>query len=156
MKNKNVGYLIVGMSIVICIIVLIFNNGLKSVVAETCSHGPSCTMYTTISIQTWFSVAIAGIILVIGLFFVFVKEDEKIIIQKVREKKKRLNVGGLNNEELKIVRLLKKEKGMFQAELMERLEIGKVKTTRLLDKLEAKQLVERKRRGMNNFVVLND
>ena len=37
---------------------------------------------------------------------------------------------------------------------MEKLDIGKVKTTRLLDKLEAKQLIERKRRGMNNIVVL--
>ena len=45
---------------------------------------------------------------------------------------------------------------MFQPDLMEKLEIGKVKTTRLLDKLEAKQLIERKRRGMNNLVVLRD
>jgi len=32
--------------------------------------------------------------------------------------------------------------------------IGKVGLTRLLDKLEAKQLIERKRRGMNNIVLL--
>jgi uncharacterized membrane protein len=37
---------------------------------------------------------------------------------------------------------------------MEKLGIGKVGITRLLDKLEAKQLIERKRRGMNNVVVL--
>ena len=37
---------------------------------------------------------------------------------------------------------------------MEKLNIGKVGITRLLDKLEAKQLIERKRRGMNNIVVL--
>ena len=37
---------------------------------------------------------------------------------------------------------------------MERLNTGKVKITRLLDKLEAKDLIERKRRGMNNIVVL--
>ena len=37
---------------------------------------------------------------------------------------------------------------------MEKLSVGKVGLTRLLDKLEAKQIVERKRRGMNNFVVL--
>ena len=43
---------------------------------------------------------------------------------------------------------------IFQKTLMEKLEIGKVKTTRLLDKLESKQFIERKRRGMNNIVVL--
>ena len=39
---------------------------------------------------------------------------------------------------------------------MEKLEIRKVKATRLLDKLEAKQLIERKRRGLNNIVILKD
>jgi len=37
-----------------------------------------------------------------------------------------------------------------------RLGIGKVGMTRMLDKLESKGLVERKRRGMNNVVVLNN
>jgi uncharacterized membrane protein len=39
---------------------------------------------------------------------------------------------------------------------MEKLGVGKVGITRLLDKLEAKQLIERKRRGMNNVVVLRN
>ena len=153
MKNKNVGYLIVGISIMIGVITFIFNNGLKKIVAETCSHGPTCTMYGTIQMQTWFSLAIAGIVLVIGLFLVFAKEPERIIYKK--EQKKRLNVDGLGSEEKKVIELLKKEKAIFQSTLMERLDIGKVKTTRLLDKLEAKQLIVRKRRGMNNVVVLN-
>jgi uncharacterized membrane protein len=52
--------------------------------------------------------------------------------------------------------MLQKEKAIFQRTLMEKLNIGKVETTRLLDKLEAKQLIERKRRGMNNVVVLKE
>jgi len=39
---------------------------------------------------------------------------------------------------------------------MEKLGIGKVGITRLLDKLEAKQIIERKRRGMSNIVVLKN
>ena len=61
---------------------------------------------------------------------------------------------GLDEIEKKAVSLLRKEEGMFQKTLMEELGVGKVKMTRMLDKLEAKQIVERKRRGMNNFVVL--
>jgi len=153
MKNKNVGYLIIGISIMIAIIVFIFNSGLKNIVAETCSHGPTCTMYSTIQTQTWFSMAIAGVVLVIGLFLVFAKEPERIIYKK--EQKKKLNLDGLDESERKVIDILKKEKAMFQSTLMEKLEIGKVKTTRLLDKLESKQLIIRKRRGMNNVVVLN-
>ena len=87
----------------------------------------------------------------------FTKPKEKIIIKKVKERKKKLKLDGLDRDEKKVINLLIKEnKAMFQKDLMEKLEIGKVKTTRLLDKLEAKQFVERKRRGMNNIVVLRD
>ena len=42
----------------------------------------------------------------------------------------------------------------YSFSLMEELDVGKVKMTRMMDKLEAKQIVERKRRGMNNIIVL--
>lgn len=159
MRNKNVGFLITGIAIVIVIIVLIFNSGLKNIVEDTCSHGSTCVMYDTIAIQTYFSLAIAGLILVIGLFLIFAKEGERLVIKKekirVREKKKKLNLKGLDKDERKVVEILQEENGaIFQSSLMEKLEVGKVKITRLLDKLEAKQLIERKRRGMNNIVVL--
>jgi uncharacterized membrane protein len=60
----------------------------------------------------------------------------------------------LEEREKEIVRMLEKEGAIFQAALMEKFNIGKVGITRLLDKLEAKQIIERKRRGMNNIVVL--
>ncbi len=159
MKNKNVGFLIVGIAIVIGIIVLIFNLGLKNIVGETCSHGPTCTMYDTITMQTWISLAIAGLVLVIGLFLIFSKESEKIILKTktrtIKEKRKPVDTSNLDSDEKKIVKILQSENGaIFQSSLMEKLEIGKVGITRLLDKLEAKQIIERKRRGMNNIVVL--
>lgn len=157
MENKQVGMLIIGIAIVMAIIVLIFNLGLKDIVSQTCSHGPSCSMYGTIKTQTWISLAIIGVIVVIGVVIMFTKPKEKIIIKKEKEKKKKLDLSGLDKDEKKVMDLLLNEgKAMFQADLMEKLEIGKVKTTRLLDKLEAKQLIERKRRGMNNIIVLKD
>jgi len=157
MKNKNVGFLITGISIVIGIIVLIFNLGLRNIASQTCNHGPTCSMYGTISLQTGVSLSIAGLILVIGLFLIFAKEPERLIIKKLRENKKKLDISGLDNKEKKLIRILQEENGaIFQSALMERLGIGKVGLTRLLDKLEAKQITERKRRGMNNIIVLKD
>ncbi len=157
MENKHVGWLIIGIAIIMAIIVGIFNSALKNIVVATCSHGSECTMYGTIRTQTGLSLAIVAVVLIIGLFIMFSKPKEKIVIKKIKEKKKKLNLEGLDKDERKVVNLLLEEgKAMFQADLMEKLEIGKVKTTRLLDKLEAKQLVERKRRGMNNLVVLRD
>lgn len=157
MENKNVGFLIVGIAIVIGIIVWIFNSALTNIVGATCSHGPSCTMYDTIRTQTSLSLSIAGVILVIGLFIMFIKPKEKIIIKTKKEKKKKLNLVGLGEQEKRVIDILQSENGaIFQNTLMEKLEIGKVGITRLLDKLEAKQLIERKRRGMNNIVVLKN
>ena len=157
MENKNVGWLIIGIGVVMGIMVLIFNSVLKSAIGATCSHGPSCGMYNGTNIQTWISLSIVFIIFVIGFFIMFSKQKEKIVVKKIKEKKKKLNLEGLDKDEKKVINLLHGENNaMFQSTLMEKLEIGKVKTTRLLDKLEAKQLIERKRRGMNNIVVLRD
>jgi hypothetical protein len=156
-KNKNVGILIVGISIIVGIIVLIFNLGLKNIVRESCDHGSECSMFGTIGLQTYFGLAIAGIILVIGLFFIFSKENEKIVIRKMKEKiiRKKIDLENLSSQEKEVVRFLQQENGaVFQATLMEKLGIGKVGMTRLMDKLESKQIIERKRRGMNNIIVL--
>jgi len=158
MKNKNVGFFIVGISAVIGLIILLFNMGLKSIVDQACDHGSSCVMYDTITLQTSLSLVIAGLVFLIGMFFIFTKENEKIIIKKVKEKvkKKKLDLTGFDSVEKKAVQIIQREHGVvFQKTLMEELGVGKVKMTRLIDKLEAKQLVERKRRGMNNIIVLN-
>jgi uncharacterized membrane protein len=43
---------------------------------------------------------------------------------------------------------------MFQSDLVEGTGMQKVKITRLLDRLEGLKLIERKRRGMTNVVIL--
>jgi uncharacterized membrane protein len=157
MKNKNVGMLIIGLAIVLGIIVFIFNNALTTIVNTSCSHGPTCPMYGTINTQTYVGIALIGIILIIGIVFLFAKESERVVLKTrtIQAKRKPIDLGGLDRDEKQVVKLLQGENNaMFQSTLMEKLGIGKVKATRLLDKLEAKQLIERKRRGMNNIVVL--
>ena len=157
MENRNVGLLIIGIAVIMAVIVLLFNSVLKETLGLTCSHGPSCGMYANLRVQTGISLSVVAIIFIIGLVIMFTKPKEKIIIKKVKEKKKKLNLEGLDSDERKVINLLKKENSsMFQADLIDMLDIGKVKMTRLLDKLEAKQLIIRKRRGMNNVVVLRN
>ncbi len=159
MKNRNVGFLVLGIAVVVGIIILIFNLGLKKIVGLTCTHGPTCSMFDTIAIQTWISVAIAGLIFVIGLFLIFSKEEEKIVFKKVREKvevkRKPVDFSKLNNEEKVVAKILEDADGtMFQSNIVEKSGFDKVKVTRILDKLEGRQMIERKRRGMTNVVIL--
>jgi len=159
MKNKNVGYLIIGIAIVIGIIVLIFNMGLKNIVGQTCTHGPACSMYDTISMQTWMSLAIAGLIFFIGLFLIFSKEETKIITKtkkiQIEKQRKPINYSKLDKEEKVLVKIIEEAEGtIFQSDLVEKSGFDKVKVSRILDRLEGRQLIERKRRGMTNVVVL--
>ena len=163
MENKKVGFLIVGMAVIIGIIVFLFNNALKDIVSTTCVHGPSCPMYGNIKMQTTISLILIGAIIIIGLVLIFNKEKERIVIktrkikdefsEKLKQEKEK-NLKILNKEEKVIYSVLIKEKSMFQADLVDKSGFGKVKVTRILDKLEHKNLIERKRRGMNNIVVL--
>ena len=155
MENKNVGLLIIGIAFVMGVIVFIFNSALNNISGLSCNMGPTCTMYDTIKTQTWLSLSLVGVILIVGVVIMFTKPREKIIVKTKRENKRKLNLKDLDKNEKKIIGIIQNENGaIFQSELMEKLEIGKVGMTRLLDKLESKQLIERKRRGMNNVVVL--
>lgn len=161
MKNRNVGFLIIGLAIAIGIIIFLFNTALTNIVNTTCSHGPSCTMYSTIKTQTYIGISLLAVILMIGIVMVFAKEEtktiEKTITKTIKEKKKPLDLSGLDGKEKELVKLIQENSGaMFQAELMEKLGVGKVGMTRMLDKLEAKQIIERKRRGMNNIVIIKN
>ncbi len=162
MKNKNVGWLIIGISVFVLVIIWIFNYGVANVINATCEMGPTCSMYTTLKIQTWVSLAIASIIFFIGLFFVFSKENEKIIIKKIRveaalkaKKFDKTDLKNLNEEEKQVMNLvLDNEGSIFQSDLVEKTGLGKVRITRILDALEAKDLIERRRRGMTNVIML--
>jgi uncharacterized membrane protein len=162
MKNKNVGYLIIGIAIVIGFIILIFNAGLKRIVGETCSH-QGCSMFDTIAVQTWLSTAIAGVILVIGLFLIYSKEETKIITKTkkvevpIEKKSEPIDYSKLDKDEKIIIKSVEEANGtIFQSDLVEKTEFNKVKISRILDRLEGRQLIERKRRGMTNVVVLKN
>jgi len=161
MENKNVGYLVLGISIILILIIFLFNNVVTEAVRSSCliQHGDveSCEMYDSVNYQKYLALGIVGILLVISFVLIFSKPREKIVVKKVKEPKKKLNLEGLDAKEKEVIKILQKDNGtIFQAALMEKLGTGKVGITRLLDKLEAKQLIERKRRGMNNVVVLRD
>ena len=61
----------------------------------------------------------------------------------------------LDEEERVIVEKIKEKEGsIYQSDLIKETSFSKVKMTRILDKLESKGIVEKKRRGMTNIVVL--
>jgi uncharacterized membrane protein len=164
MRNRNVGWLVIGISFFIAGIIWLFNYSLRNVVGATCSHGPTCSMYDSLKVQTWLSISIALVILIIGLFLVFSKEHEKIVIKKIKatanispKEFDKKNLKNLDKEELAVMNTILQNKGsVFQSELVNKTGLNKVKITRILDSLEGQGLIERKRRGMTNIVILKN
>ena len=161
MENKNVGWLIIGISALIVGIIFLFNNAMKRIIDSGCSMMRDlgyCPAYATINQQTYLSLSIVGILVIIGVVLIVSKPKEKIIIKKVKEKetKKSFNTSELKAEEKEVLNLIQANKAVFQSELIEKTGLGKAKMTRIIDRLEGKGFVERKRRGMTNIVVLKE
>jgi uncharacterized membrane protein len=65
------------------------------------------------------------------------------------------NLAKLEGEEAQVYKIIADENGMvFQNKIIEKTGFTKVKVSRILDTLEHKGLLERRRRGMSNVVVL--
>ena len=159
MENKNVGWLILGISILIIGIIFLFNNAMKKIIEVGCStihDGVYCPAYGTVNQQTYLSLAIVGILIILGIVLIISNPQKETVIKKVESKKQKikLDTADLKPEEKKVLNIIIDAKAIFQADLIEKTQFGKAKITRIIDRLEGKGFVERKRRGATNIVVL--
>jgi len=163
MKNRTVGMLIVGIALVIGAIIYMFNQAMTTIVATECTHGLSCPMWGTINFETNVALGLMIIVIGIGLYLIFFSKDE-MVIKRITE---RLDIkrptketyGKVlktlqGDERLVLEKVIEAEGSIFQSELVDRSGLGKVKVSRILDKLEGKGLIETKTRGITNIVLL--
>jgi hypothetical protein len=105
---------------------------------------------------------ISAILLFIGIFFTFLininkdKEEPKPIEPKEIKKEDYQKITGKLKEDEKVIfeKIIEAQGSIFQSDLVEKTGFTKVKVTRILDKLEGLALIERRRRGMTNVVLL--
>ena len=163
MKNRTVGMLIVGIALVIGAIIYMFNQAMTTIVATECSHGLSCPMWGTIDFQTNVAIGLMTIVIGIGLYLVFFSKDEMVIkriTERLDMKRPTKETYGKvlktlqGDERLVLEKVIEAEGSIFQSDLVDRTGLGKVKVSRILDKLEGKGLVETKTRGMTNVILL--
>ncbi len=90
--------------------------------------------------------SIALLILAVGIYLSFFHK---------KNKNNKINISKLDDEEKKIIKIVEENGGSaYQSDIVKELELSKVQVTRVLDKLENKNILERKRRGMANLIVL--
>lgn len=163
MKNKTVGYIILFISILIAFIIFSFNQALTGIVETSCGHGSECPMWSSIDFQTNISIGLNIFIALIGLYLIFFAKEQTIIkkiVKKVKiDKPSKKYYSSImktlsKDERLIFEKLFETDGSAFQSDLVKKTKFSKVKITRILDRLEAKNLIERKRRGMTNIVSL--
>jgi len=153
MKNKIVGYMVIGISLVIGFIIYSFNKALSEIVSTTCTHGSDCVMWKSIDFQTNTSIILMMAVILVGAYLIFFTEDKKKSKNKIKysELRKKLS----EDENVVLSKIVEADGTIFQSDLVEKTDFNKVKITRLLDSLEGKRVITRKRRGMTNVVILN-
>ncbi len=168
MKNRFVGFVLIGVAVLIGFIIFSFNSAMTIIVGTSCSHGPSCPMWGTIDFQTNVSIAIMVLVIAVGLYLVFFGAEERIITRFISRPAKQVELKKITKEEYKSVlenldseekdifeRIIAAQGSMLQSDLVgDETGMNKVKVTRVLDRLEVRGLIERRRRGMTNMVVL--
>lgn len=131
---------------------LSFGNGTCVVNGECVHEGRSFTLYIISGFLGLF-VVFTGILF--GFFQQQVVHAQQVIAPVPRSQLKEIDTSQFNEDEQKVYQYLKGHQGSaFQSELVRELGTTKVRITRVLDRLEGLDVLERKRRGMTNIVVL--
>ncbi len=166
MKNKIAGFIVIGIALVIGFITWSFNRALTNIVNTSCSHGTTCPMWGNIRFETNISLGLMVFVILIGIYLIFFGREE-IIVTKVKKVKEQIEPKKLSKEnyqkimkdmdedEKKVLEGIIAEKGsIMQSGIVAKTGLTKVKVTRILDRLEGREIIERKRRGMTNVVIL--
>jgi len=150
-------------------IVYYYNRTLDDLAAGSCTDAPElCPHEKIVETQNIVIGALLLAILVLSGVVVYTRhwkgKEENAHAREGRAhdeqsaegaQKKPVDEAGLGEEEKSVLSIIREGEGsVFQSELMKKTGYSKVKVSRLLDRLEQKGIVERKRRGMANLVVL--
>lgn len=160
MENRKVGYLIVVIALLIVFIIYSYNVALLDIISSSCSHGSECPMYGSLGLQTNISIAILIFVAAIGFYLIIFGKEKIMVVKESDIEKKEMSLESYSdvlnrmdmNERRVFEKLIEENGNMLQSRLIHHTGFSKVKMTRILDKLEQKDLIERKRRGMTNIV----
>jgi DNA-binding transcriptional ArsR family regulator len=158
MKMKNLGFVLMILSIAFFIVFTSYTFEIKRsadiICKEICGLGMqgTCPHAQNIPLQSFFGYSLSFVLSGIGFYLVW---GDKLKVSRIREKEIGKIIKKLSKDERMIYELVKSKDGaIFQSELIKKTKFSKAKVSRILDKLEINGLIERRRRGMANLVVL--
>jgi len=163
MKNVGFNLKILGIILILIAIGLFFITfsftqtlmSLRLELHEECPLPPeACPYKASVPVESLAGFVLAITIGILGAIITLTTTQTQRSLFQERKKRKGL-MKSLEGEERKIYNLIVSSDGfMFQSDLIKKSGFSKVKVSRILDRLETKDIVERRRRGMANVVIL--
>jgi hypothetical protein len=157
---KKVGILLILFSIVLFAAIYFITSliiNLRLELHKTCPLPPeSCPYKGSVPTEVLAAFVINAAMGVLGVSLIMISYRSEKVNAKDKTKINE-SIKSLQNDERKVYDLIVNADGfMFQNDLIDKTGYSKVKISRILDKLEIKGIIERRRRGMSNIVVLKE
>jgi hypothetical protein len=157
---KKVGIILILFSMVLFVVLYFITSliiNLRLELHKTCPLPPeSCPYKGSVPTEVLAAFVIDAAMGVLGASLVMTSYRSERIVTKDKTKINE-SIKSLQDDEKKVYDLIVDADGfIFQNDLMNKTGYSKVKISRILDKLELKGIVERRRRGMANIIVLKE
>ena len=160
LNHKSIGSLLIAFALILLFVLVVVKINTDKEEAFLCSmveESPTLTMEQCPAHESYSSwlllaaFAISFLVLGAGLYMILLPIKKEQSEEPFTE----IDPAQLSEEEKKIYGFVKLNQGsMYQSDIIKQTELSKVKVSRILDRMEGKGILERKRRGMTNIVIL--
>ena len=153
---REAGISLITISILLFFLMVSITNELNQYIHAECTHpaGEVCPMASDLPVQSYAGFTLDFALAFFGVFLVY-KSRQFQRMQSAKKQDLERALKELDAEEKKVYELISGSDGVvFQSDIVEKTGFPKVKITRILDRMEHRGLVERRRRGMSNIVLI--
>jgi len=178
MESKRLGQILVGISLLILMVLVVYNLQVNSLIdalmkesGGICINEAGECIHEQEMWPMYLGVALFVFVLALGVYLWFFDKSQKLvrethegIVKRLEETKKeqldeerfKILLKGLNEDEKRIMKILKEQDGITQATLRIKTDFSKSKLSGILKDLENKKLVKRLVKGKTNQVFLKE
>lgn len=158
-SSKYFGWMLIIFSLILFIVLIFVKSNIEKQNLLLCqqAHSPEerAQLPSHKGITTWILISAFGVsflMIITGIYFQFL---HNLFSDDAKKGYRQVDLSKLSDEEKAVYNIIKNSNGSaYQNELIKETGFSKVKITRVLDRLEQKDILERKRRGMTNIIVL--
>lgn len=154
-EAKRLGLLILVTSVLLLFVTWSFAIRFHESSMAHCQYLPGgCPGHVVLPAEVYIGTALLLVLVFAGTSLAFTADAVGTAGVDKEQMERTIKLLGNSDERRLYETLVESGGATFQSELVERMGLNKVKVSRVLDRLEGRGLIERRRRGMTNMVIL--